>query len=261
MEYNTIITTHRPLWLKTDYMNICKDIELYEIIQFFIIHSPCHGQSWKGISLVERGWKQKPWASPKYLKEKLDKAVFGVEKRLLKMADSKEKMMEDVYSLDLNDNYYMHLDQQRMLYSIVRNAGCENEYMSLFYHIRNALAHGRFAMYPSKNNDITFVMEDGKQIGREMDDHFEVSARIVIRKSSLLKIIALLNTPPIENDYSEDIMEAIAKGFQSKAQIIKELQIDEYTYNKYIKKLSINKYITYQHNLWTIVKEYAPVLV
>ena len=93
--------------------------------------------------------------------------------------------------------------------------------MSLFYHIRNALAHGRIAMYPAKGNDITFVMEDGQEKGKE----FRVSARIVINKSSLLNVIELLKNPPIENDYSEDILsdlETPAFGYEKKMVIVKK---------------------------------------
>lgn len=257
MEEKTLIAPLKPVWLNTGGVDISKDKEFYEIILFFVIHSPCPGQSWKGITLAERGWKPKPWASPKYLKEKLDKVVFGKEKRLLKMTQSKEEISNELDLFDLKQDFYLHLARQRMLYSIVNNTECKNEYMSLFYHTRNALAHGRFAMYPIKSGDIIFVMEDGKQIGKETDDSFEVTARIVIRKSSLLKIIALLSTPPVENDYSEDILNAIKGGKQTKKDIMEEVQIDEYTYNKYIGLLKLKNVITYQHKRWTMVNEYT----
>lgn len=241
------------MWLDTMVPSEYEDEGLYEIILFFVIHSPCKGQSSKGISLTERGWKAKPWYSPKYLKEKLDKAIFGEDTRQLKMVDSKNKLLHEIQTFDLDDDYFNHREFQRALYSKVSAKGCESEYMSFFYHIRNALAHGRLAMYPAKKNDITFVMEDGKRIGKESDDKFEVSARIVIYKSSLLKIIKLLKNPPIENDYSEDILNAIKNGNCTKRIIMNELEIDEYTYEKYIQSLKLKKKIEFKHRQWTVV--------
>ena len=180
-------------------------------------------------------------------------AIFGDDLRLLKMVESKAKLLPEISSLDLNDDFYMHRDKQRMLYSKIGNSGCESEYMSLFYHIRNALAHGRLAMFPAKKGDITLVMEDGKQVGKESDDKFEVSARIVINKSSLLKIIELLKNPPKENDYSEDILSAIKNGSSTKCKIMSEVGIDEYTYEKFIQVLKLKNMIKFEHKQWKII--------
>lgn len=244
------ITEIHPEWLDTIVPPEYEDAGLYEIILFFVIHSPCNGQSSKGISLTDRGWKVKPWYSPKYLKEKLDKVIWGDGLRLLKMVEGKAKLLPEINSLDLDDDFYTHRDKQRMLYSKISNSGCESEYMSLFYHIRNALAHGRLAMYPAKNNDITFVMEDGKQIGRESNNDFEVSARIVINKSSLLRVIELLKNPPTENDYSDDILNAIKSGNCTKSKITATLGIDEYTYDRFIQSLKLKGLVEYKHNQW-----------
>ena len=253
MSKDELLTRVHPMWLDTIVPAEYEDEGLYEIILFFVIHSPCSGQSSNGISLTERGWKAKPWYSPKYLKEKLDKAIFGNDLRLLKMVESKAKLQPEIGSLDLDDNFYIHRDKQRMLYSKISQSGCESEYMSLFYHIRNALAHGRLAMYPAQNHDVTFVMEDGKQVGEKRDDKFAVSARIVISKSSLLKLIELLKNPPIENDYSEDILEAIKNGSCTKCKIMAELGIDEYTYEKFIQTLKLKNIIDFEHRQWKII--------
>ena len=247
------ITNIHPAWLDNVVPPEYEDAGLYEIILFFVIHSPCNGQSAKSISLTERGWKAKPWYSPKYLKEKLDKAIFGDNLRLLKMVESKAKLLLEINSLDLDDDFYFFFDKQRMLYSKISKSGCESEYMSLFYHIRNALAHGRLSMYPAKNDDITFVMEDGKQVGKESDDKFEVSARIIINKSSLLKVIELLKNPPKENDYSEDILGAIKNGSCTKCKIMSEIGIDEYTYEKFIQALKLKNMIKFEHKQWKII--------
>ena len=249
---NGIITTNNPTWLETIVPPEYEDQALYEIILFFVIHSPCEGQSMRGISLAERGWKSKPWNSPKYLKEKLDIAIFGNESRLIKMVKSKADMLQQAEAMDFGDDFYNHRTKQRALYTHVKGKGCDSEYMSLFYHIRNALAHGRLAMYPAKGGDITFVMEDGKNNGSETDNKFEVSARIVINKSSLLNIIGVLKNPPEENDYSDDILIAVENGCNTKSALIKELELNEQEYEKYIQLLKSRGLIKYEHKKWTM---------
>lgn len=252
-EYGIITSVH-PDWLNALVPQEYEDDDLYEIIKFYVIYSPCFGQSAKGISLQERGWKPKPWNSSKYLKDRLDLAVFNGKERRIKMVDSKLEMLTKITSLDLDGDFFNHRNIQRALFVKSNNKGCSNEYMSLFYHIRNSLAHGRLSMYPAKNEDITFVMEDGNNVGKDTDDSFEVSARIIINKSSLLKIIEILKKPPVENDYSEDIINAIINGFCTKEKIMKELEIDDYTYNKFVQALRINGKIKFERKRWSLVE-------
>lgn len=73
-----------PYWLDTVVPAEYEDEALYEIILFFVIHSPCPGQSASGISLTERGWKEKPWYSAKYLKIDLIKLFSETEQECWK---------------------------------------------------------------------------------------------------------------------------------------------------------------------------------
>ena len=237
-------------WLNIPVPIEYEDKDLMEIISFFVIHSPCDGQSAKQISLTDRGWKPKPWYSPKYLKDKLDKAIWEGKPRMLKMCESKSILHAELNSFDLDNDFYTSRDTQRAAYVRINAPNCSSEYMSLFYHIRNSLAHGRITMFPAANNDITFVMEDG---AKDKND-FEVSARIIINKSSLVRIIDLLKTPPIENDYTEDILNAIRNGKRTKEKIVEELGIDDYTYKKFIQALKLNKRIAHCRNQWTIIE-------
>lgn len=199
-----------------------------------------------------RGWKSKPWYSNKYLKDKLDKAIFGNNDRLLKMIEKKSDFWSYIKNMDLDENFYNHREKQRTLFTKVDIKGCQNEYMSLFYHIRNSLAHGRLTMYANKNKDITFIMEDGKQIGKKEDNMFEVNARIVINKSSLLKIIEILKNLPKVKDYSEDFLLVIKDNKCTKTQIMNELEIDEIIYKDTINKLKCEHKIEFKHNKWCI---------
>lgn len=248
-----IIDTY-PDWLRINVPSEYEDEGLFEIILFFIIHSPCGNQSFKKIALETRGWKSKPWHSKKYLKEKLDNAIWGTEQRMLKMVESKEKIISEVNSMDLGKNFYNHREKQRMLYSKINDNECKSEYMSLFYHIRNSLAHGRFTLYPTKNKDLVFVMEDGKRVGKDEENKFELSARIVINKSSLLRIIDVLKNPPKEKDYSDEFLNTIREGKNVKKQIISYLDINEDIYKTTINKLKDAGLIKSVKNKWFVIE-------
>ena len=58
-----------------------------------------------------------------------------------------------------------------------------NQFISAFYHIRNALAHGRFCIQNVNGEDF-FAFED---VGKN-----KVSARMILRKSTLLQWIELI---------------------------------------------------------------------
>jgi len=247
----SVITQAHPEWLDTKVPKEYEDADLLKIILFFVINSPCKGQSRRGIPLTAYGWKSKPWYSDSYLKNKLDKIIFGDEEKIFCFAENKKELAQKIRNNDFKENFYCHRNNQRIAIVKVCKKGCGNKYMSLFYHIRNSLAHGRLAMYPTKNNDIMFVMEDGSDINQEK---FGVSARIVILKSSLLNIIERLKTPPeVENDFKEDVILAIKNEKNTKRKIMKELDIDERTYNKTIDSLKEQMKIKFNKNRWNIV--------
>ena len=74
----------------------------------------------------------------------------------------------------------------------------ENQSLSMFYHIRNALAHGRMNMV-DVDGECIFIFEDVKKEKNKC----KVSARMILKKSSLLQWI--------------DIIESGQKEFKSNA--------------------------------------------
>lgn len=247
------ISDRNPNWTQCGIPEEYYDKDFHRIMMFFVFHSPCPGRSNRMITLTDRGWKAEPWYSSSYLKEKIDEAIFSNDVKLYKMAESHKTFEEAIHSLDLEDNFYNKRDRQRFCHVKVDNAGCQSTYMSFFCHLRNMLAHARIAMYPAKNNDICLVMEDGTNVGNGDMNKFKVSGRAVILKSSLLKIIDLLESPPVEQDYTEDIMALIKKGKNTKKVIIDALKIDDRIWNFYSGKLRHNNMIEYKNKCWVIV--------
>ena len=110
--------------------------------------------------------------------------------------------------------------------------------MSLFYHIRNALAHGRFAFKTDTLERFVFIFEDGTVTsdGKE----FDLTARGVIRLNSLVSAINTIQKGPGKTvDIEEKILAAISDGINTKRKLKNELGItdeDWRTYSLVLKK-------------------------
>lgn len=72
-----------------------------------------------------------------------------------------------------------------------------NQTISLFYHLRNGFAHGRFCAFKSKG-DIWFAIEDvaGKRKDDPAGDIKRLTARILIKNSTLCKWMKLIKAGP-----------------------------------------------------------------
>jgi hypothetical protein len=92
-------------------------------------------------------------------------------------------MEENLEKADLKDDFPSDLGRERIC--VADNK--KNQFMSVFYHIRDAFAHGRFYITDYEEHKI-FVMEDvSPSSGRK-----PVSARMIVRKDTLLKWISLI---------------------------------------------------------------------
>ena len=243
-----VYASKHPIWLDSPLPNKLSDDELFQIIMFYVFYSPCEDKSHRSKPLDLYGWKKKPWYEPSHLKEPLNRAIWGEEKPMFYFAKQKSDFEESISGHDLEENFYVHLMHQRI--GLVISDNSKSMYMSLFAHIRNSLAHGRLAMYDVSNDDVMFVLEDGKPI---KNGKFEVTARIVILKSSLLKIIELIKQgPPHENDYSEDILVAIKNGEDTKKAILEYLSIDEKIWDKTIYRLRSENKVFFENRVWHI---------
>ena len=80
-----------------------------------------------------------------------------------------------------------YADDDLLQERIVIYKGNYNRFLSICYHIRNALAHGRLAMY-ERNNEIIFALEDGIK----KQNKFHVRSRMILKKSTLLKWIDIV---------------------------------------------------------------------
>lgn len=186
---STEITSVDADWLNNRVPNAYADEDLHRIIVFYVFHTPCKRLSKNSIQIESYGWDN-PWLKKNPRAMLFEFAKFDASRFVSanKLVDMQKKCAESNLSTDFFNN---RLTQRVCFYN------CEsNEWISLFYHIRNALAHGRIAMFPN-GDDITFVMEDGKSANKE-GEGFYVSARMVLNKSTLLDWIDILEKGPKE---------------------------------------------------------------
>lgn len=243
-----------PPWLKTPLPNSLKDREhLYQLFDFFLVQSPCRFQSNRRRS-IEETWGIGGKLSDRSMKEHLDTIVFGGTSDVL-IKDSKKNLARIAVDRNLENDFYLHLNRQIAAYTQTSNRGNANTYMSFFYHLRNSLAHGRFAILDRTDGKQVFLFEDGQY--NKHREIFSLNARGVIELNSLLLIIdTILHNPPERIDEEQLVFSAIKNGLKTKGEIIDSLQIEEECWRQVTQNLKKKKLITYANHTWHLRDEH-----
>ena len=132
------------------------------------------------------------------MKERLDAIVFDGASNIL-IKDSKKNLMQ------------IAADRQIAIFTQANNRGNTNTYMSFFYHLRNSLAHGRFAILNRTDGKQVFLFEDSQF--DKSQEVFSLNARGIIELDSLLLIIdTVLHNPPEKIDVEQLIFDTIKGG-------------------------------------------------
>lgn len=251
-----VLTGFHVHWMNSPEIIDFTNREFAKIFNFFVLETPCIRVSARGVSLQTWGWKEKPWDLVKYLKEPLDKVLFG-EERNLRMVGSANAMSDALAQFDMKEGFYNFQTKSKAVF--VRNSqrGMSSEYMSLFYRVRNALAHGRFAIYRISPDDFIYVLEDGKLKKMNNEDSFRVTGRMVIKQSSFLNIIELIKQGPrTTNNYEEEVLLAIRNGNFRKKSIINAVGLEDKEYQQTMTSLKDKQIIAYDKKTqrWKIIE-------
>ena len=161
-------TSKNPEWLNILAPEEFNDEELFRIVIFYVFHSPCEGLSAMGKTLSSYGWNT-PWSKPFYLNKQLKASASNFE------------------ILFSANNFPSNLERERICF--YNNQ--KNQFMSVFYHIRNAFAHGRLNIF-DVNGDCTFVLEDVNSRMKNSNGDIAVSARMILKKQTLLSWIDII---------------------------------------------------------------------
>lgn len=183
------IASLNPGWIKKEVPDSYADDELKKIIIFYVINTPCSMESSSSIPVSKYGWNKNVWTDGT-LKNKLF-SVAGLEReKTLFIAKNLDDMKSTFEKAKMKKKFHENREQEKMAFYKTRKY--PNEMMSIFQHIRNSLAHGRLAMYPCEINDVMFVLEDGIPGSKD----FQVRSRMIIKKSTLLKWIDIIQAGP-----------------------------------------------------------------
>ena len=187
---STLRGSEQPDWIQKRDFNR-KELEtLKEILPFYIVNTLLESYSYRSIPVTEYGWPENIWNSGD-LKEQLFYVANLTMNHNLFAVDHLEDMSEKCKQAHLDDQFYQYRDQERIVVYVNSRT---NLVLSIFKHIRNSLAHGRFVMYPM-GEDYMFVMEsvDNSRGG------LVVKARMVLRASTLMKWMEIIRKGPEES--------------------------------------------------------------
>ncbi len=171
-----------PEWMQWIAPERFADSDLYRIVTFFVFHSPCNRLSAMSKSLNEYGWTD-PWAKPFYLNKQLTQATTS--NSFVFSAKYYDNLEPVLCKAECKDNFPSKLNWERVcIYDNMRN-----QFLSVFYHLRNAFAHCRLNMVDYEG-ECVFILED---VASNMKNgRYKLSARMILRKSTLLKWIDLI---------------------------------------------------------------------
>ena len=187
-----LYSSHHPGWVKRNRVPAeFGDDDLKRIILFYVFNTPCEQLSSSSIPLQNYGWTKTVWQN-NALKDLLFSVAELKRDETFVVAKNVYDMKDACQTAKLAGKFQNQRDFERI--AIYKPANYP-EFMAVFYHIRNALAHGRLAMY-KHGEDVIFALEDGVKKG----DKFQIRSRMVLKKSTLLQWIKIIENGPIAAD-------------------------------------------------------------
>lgn len=153
-----------------------------------MFHSPCSELSAMSKSLVKYGWNA-PWRKPQYLQRRLKAASANAD--LLFSAETIDDMRQALEKAELLEDITANIEVERI--AVYNNK--KNQFMSVFYHLRDTFAHGRLNMVDiGLEDDYVFIFEDVTK----RKELYKVTARMILRKSTLIRWIDLIEAGYVE---------------------------------------------------------------
>lgn len=184
-----------PGWIGKYPKGYADKAEFCKIIQFYVLRTPCTGVSYQGVEISKYGWNKKTvWQNDNVLKNTLMNIADMRRGKNFILSKKIESIVQDLNKADLNSKFQERRENQKFVF--YKDYKYPNEFMSLFYHIRNSLAHGRFSIYLSKMGETMYVLESGNKSANKRDTVLNIRARIIVKESTLLKWISIIEKGP-----------------------------------------------------------------
>lgn len=177
-----------PPWKDKLSQDVLYSKDFLKIFFFFTIFTPCPELSGRGKVLESYGWSN-PWEEPYKLDEQLKTAADSLG---LFTAKKYEDMENALNNAGLKKTLFSEIVNNKICaYTGSDKYKKEHDFIHFFFHIRNSLAHGRFNVIKYNREEI-FLFED---IGSRKDKktkEYPLSARMILKKSTLLKWITII---------------------------------------------------------------------
>lgn len=242
------MTEFVPNWISDgDILNMDEDTR--KIIYFFVAETPCKNESARGKTLSQYGWENDDPPKEGNFEEGLFE-IAGLTKENLFFESKREKMKERFNETGMTGAFYEKLGGNFIVSLVNRN-----RVLDIFRHIRNSIAHLRFDI---KNTELGtfFIFEDGAQNGKK----FEVKARMILKKETLLKWIEWIKTGTEEvkkqiQEMDNKILEFVKNNsVQSMGEISEKLKYRKNKVENAIKRLKEQNKIEYRNRKWNVIE-------
>jgi len=238
-----------PTWIDKNFPTSEEYLAVEEIVRFYLINSPCLRSSSRGTDISV-------WGKPSIVLIDRIKDVLGLTKGTnYDYGKSKPEMKK------LFDKYHLEKDFTNVTENMLIFFDNGNVVDFIFKHIRNAIAHSRWQVL----NDI-YYFEDGSDDDFEGETEFCVTARIVLKKESLIQLrdmiiagpvpeeLNKINQETILNDLSDKIRNMFKGKYFKRKEAIDALGINNDVWKKLYKKCKNDGIMKIDHGSWAIVK-------
>ena len=175
-----------PGWIN-EFSDELLDDNFKKIFIFYVINLPNNSTSYRSLDITKY-WDSKVWKE-KILRKKLLESANLVENETYIKASLLEDVSNAIARAKINK-----FDYKSDKNVIVFYKGKWQEFISIFYYIRCALAHGRF-MIKMVNGHKMYYLETGTK----KEDKLNVKARMILREETLLKWIEIIKNGKSEN--------------------------------------------------------------
>lgn len=181
--------SENPDWIvKKDFSR--KELEmLKEILPFYVINTLQESYSYRSLSITDYGWPDNIWNTGVLKDQLFHVANLSLGYNLF-VVDRLEDMSDACSNCHLGSDFYQYKNQERIVVYVNSRS---NTILSIFKHLRNAFAHGRFVMYPL-GDDYMFALESVDHSRNVLN----VKARMVLKASTLLKWMEIIRRGPQE---------------------------------------------------------------
>lgn len=162
--------------------------EYSSLYSFYVTYSMCGKQSLKKKTFVDYGWANNNIQVVENHKKRntdLGNALLGVidfSQLSSFVFTDKDDLEEQFNNNNLGDGILNNYDVERC---VIGQTSESNKYLKLFYRIRDGFAHGKFLLKKSSTDEKMVVIQD--------DNGKNVTARIVIKLSTLLSFISCID--------------------------------------------------------------------